>query len=82
VTDSFGLFFYNIKSSPRPLRAAQKAVMASPARQHPCSWAAFMSIGDLTPLPDGDRSTDLGCPVNSIVWPRSLPGGRHSKDRG
>jgi CHAT domain-containing protein len=33
------------------LRAAQEAIMANPARQHPCYWAAFILIGDGTPLP-------------------------------
>jgi len=33
------------------LRAAQEAMMVNPARQHPCYWAAFILIGDGTPLP-------------------------------
>jgi CHAT domain-containing protein/Tfp pilus assembly protein PilF len=37
------------------LRAAQKAIMAKPARQHPCYWASFIPIGDWTPLPTGDH---------------------------
>jgi CHAT domain-containing protein/Tfp pilus assembly protein PilF len=32
------------------LRAAQKAMMANPARQHPYYWAAFISIGNWGPL--------------------------------
>jgi len=32
------------------LRAAQKAMMINPARQHPCYWAAFIPIGDWKPL--------------------------------
>jgi CHAT domain-containing protein/Tfp pilus assembly protein PilF len=35
------------------LREAQRAMMADPARQHPCYWAAFIPIGDWTPLPTG-----------------------------
>jgi CHAT domain-containing protein len=33
------------------LRAAQNAMMANPAREHPCYWAAFIPIGDGTPMP-------------------------------
>ena len=33
------------------LRAAQKAMMATPERQHPYYWAAFVPIGNWTPLP-------------------------------
>lgn len=33
------------------LRAAQKAMLANPAHQHPCYWAAFILVGDGTPLP-------------------------------
>jgi CHAT domain-containing protein len=47
------------------LRAAQRAMMASPARQHPCYWAALVPIGDWTPLPtdvspenDGSRQRE------------------------
>jgi len=32
------------------LRASQKAMLANPARQHPYYWAAFIPIGDWTPL--------------------------------
>jgi CHAT domain-containing protein/Tfp pilus assembly protein PilF len=32
------------------LRAAQEAMMVNPARQHPCYWAAFILIGDGTPV--------------------------------
>ena len=33
------------------LRAAQRAMIANPARQHPCYWAAFITIGNWMPLP-------------------------------
>jgi CHAT domain-containing protein len=32
------------------LRASQRAMMANPARQHPYYWAAFIPIGNWTPL--------------------------------
>jgi CHAT domain-containing protein len=32
------------------LRATQKAMMGKPARQHPYYWAAFIPIGNWTPL--------------------------------
>jgi len=32
------------------LREAQKAMIANPATQHPYYWAAFVPIGDWTPL--------------------------------
>jgi len=35
------------------LRAAQKAMLANPARQHPYYWAAFVPIGNWAPLPEG-----------------------------
>jgi len=36
------------------LRAAQQVMMANPARQHSCYWAAFIPIGDWTPLRVGN----------------------------
>ena len=35
------------------LRAAQKAMIANPARRHPAYWAAFIPIGDWRPLSTG-----------------------------
>ena len=35
------------------LRASQKAMMATPAHQHPYYWAAFVPIGNWAPLPKG-----------------------------
>ncbi|NOU09179.1 MAG: CHAT domain-containing protein, partial [Nitrospira sp.] len=35
------------------LRAAQQAMLTNPAREHPCYWAAFIPIGNWTPLPTG-----------------------------
>ena len=32
------------------LRAVQKAMLMNPARQHPYYWAAFIPIGNWTPL--------------------------------
>ena len=36
------------------LRAAQETMMANPARNHPCYSAAFIPIGDWTPLRTGN----------------------------
>ena len=33
------------------LRNAQKAVIGSPSRWHPYYWAAFVPIGNWTPMP-------------------------------
>ncbi|MBX3347991.1 MAG: tetratricopeptide repeat protein [Nitrospira sp.] len=38
------------------LRAVQQTMLANPARQHPCYWAAFIPIGDWRPLPPIDTS--------------------------
>jgi len=35
------------------LRAAQKAMLANPERQHPYYWAAFVPIGNWAALPKG-----------------------------
>ena len=36
------------------LREAQRAMITSPATQHPYYWAAFVPIGDWTPLATKD----------------------------
>jgi len=40
----------NGKGRSAALREAQKAMIANPATQHPYYWAAFISIGNWTPL--------------------------------
>ncbi|NOU09180.1 MAG: CHAT domain-containing protein [Nitrospira sp.] len=41
------------------LRAAQQAMMANPSWQHPCYWAAFIPIGDWSPLPKAYMDQDF-----------------------
>jgi CHAT domain-containing protein len=53
-TQSLMLDFYqrllNGKGRSAALREAQKAMIANPATQHPYYWAAFVPIGNWTPL--------------------------------
>ncbi len=60
------------------LRAAQKAMIVNPSRQHPCYWAAFILVGDWRPLPGGpyqNRKLTPSCRWWSYFFKR--PGAAH-----
>jgi hypothetical protein len=52
------------------LRAAQQAMMAGPAHQHPYYWAAFIPIGDWRPLSGQPGGATLQLPGRE---PRRTP---------